>query len=382
MALELKIPGGDKQLNGNIVHAEIETTETQGDAYRLLCKTTSLDDSFPEGVDSIEPTGLKSVFDLRSRVSMPVDYDFAWPLTGDVFIKRPQLARQVAIDIGESFIDESGEKIVNWAELSENNTVLILKGAISIHEQSIYNEQGKTFYQEFIEAGRFLTNLPNTQRIAPGQPVKLWFITKEAVAQEVTLKVNYTRLNGTNDMLSIAGTIDPDSMYEICVDTGSLGLTAAEIDTYTVSLEKEGVSIGQSVTFAIDHTIYENNTFMFAANRVGAVDSIWFHGHVKAYFPTESETSQRNAQITDTQKKSTLEVDWKSGIRKWEINSGYRTVEEQLSLKTLLESSNIWITDGNNIIPVNLEDGDNLLYDTFDMLTNIPSIELTFREAH
>lgn len=382
MALELNIPGGDKQLNGNLVQAEIVTTATQGDAYRLLCKTTSLDNSFPEGIDSIEPTDLKSVFDLRNRVSMPPDYDFAWPLTGDVFIKRPQLAKLAAVDIGESFIDASGDKIINWAELAENNKVLILKGAISIHEQSIYNEQGKTFYQEYIEAGRFLTNLPATQRIAPGQPVKLWFITKEATQQAVNLKVDFTRLDGTNDTLSIAGTIDPDSMYEICVDTGSLGLTATEVDRYTVSLEKEGITIGQLFTFTIDHTVYENNTYLFAANRVGAVDSVWFHGHVKAYFPTESETSQRNAQITDTQKKSTLEVDWKSGYRKWEINSGYRSIAEQQALKGLLESARIWMIDGNNIIPVNLEDGDNLLFDTFDMLTNIPNIELTFREAH
>ncbi len=379
MALELTIPGGATQLSGNRVQASIATTLKQGSFYRILCKTTSVDNSFPEGIDPIEPTDLTSVFDLRNRVSMPVDYDFSWPLTGNVFIKRAQLAKKVMVDIGESFIDGSGNKIINWAGLTENNTLLILKGKLSKHEQAKYNELGKTFYQEYIEAGRFLTMLPVNQRISPAQPVKLWFITKEVAPQIVNLKVDFMKLDGTSGSILIPGTIDPDAIYEICTDCGSLGLAATEINYYSVAIDKDGIAVSETRTFTIDHFPYEINNYMFCSNRVGAIDSFWFHGHVKTYFPTESESSQRNAQITDTQKKATIEVDWKDGVRKWEINSGYRSVEEQQALKSLLESTDIWMIDGNDIIPVMLEDGDNQLGYT---LEDTQYIELTFKEAH
>ena len=47
MALTLTIPGGPVQLNGNRVEAEVSTDTITGELYKLLLKTTSLDDSFP-----------------------------------------------------------------------------------------------------------------------------------------------------------------------------------------------------------------------------------------------------------------------------------------------------------------------------------------------
>lgn len=386
MALELNIIGGPVQLSGNRVQVEVTTDTVQGSLYRLLLKTTSLDASFPEGIDAIEPDASeKAIFDLRNRVSMPVNYDFTWPLTGDMFIKHPQLAKKIQIDIGESFLPAVPPKQINWAGLAgAGSHILILKGAITKHTQAKYNETGKTFYQEYIEAGRFLTNLPANQRIAPGQPVKLWFISKETIAQDVYLKVDFTYLDGSTDSWNLYSSIDPDAMYEICADAGTIGINPAEIHHYTAGLRRESdnVSISEIRTYTIDHTYYEYNTFVFYANRAGGIDCLWFPGHIKASYPTESQTSERNAQNSDTQKKRTLEVDYKAGYRKFDINTGYRDVEEQKALCELLDSCDVWFIDGNDIIPVNLEDGDNLLYDTFDMQTNIPNSDLSFREAH
>lgn len=378
MALTLTIPGGPVQLSGNRVHAEVVTDTVQGSLYRLLLKTTSADNLFPEGIDAIEPdSAKKAIFDLRRRVAMPVDYDFSWPLTGDVFIKRAQLSRKVTVDIGESFIPVNPPKQVNWAGLDAQ--ILILKGALTKHQQAKFNETGKTFYSEYIEAGRFLTNMPMDQRVAPAQPLKLWFITKETTNQDVRLMVNYTNLDGTTGYIDLYGTIEPDAMYQICVDCGSIGLNSSLVDFYTVEIQKEGVAVSEIRKFTIDHTYYEQNTFVFYANSVGGIDSLWFPGHIKGSFPTESQTSERNTRTTDTQKVPTLEVDFKTGHRKWEINTGYRTIDEQNSLRELLESCNIWFIDGNDVIPAMLEDGDNPLYDTLEDLQNT---DLTFREAH
>lgn len=382
MALNLNIPGGKTQLSGNRVQAVVTTDTVQGSLYRLLLKISSLDNSFPEGIDAIEPDAdKKAIFDLRNRVSMPIDYEFTWPLTGDVFVKHALMAKKVAIDIGESFIPDNPPKQVNWSGLAgADYQILILKGALSKHEQSKYNENGKTFYEEYIEAGRFLTNLPQTQKICAGQPVKLWYITKEAATQNVALKVDYTNTDGTTGSTTIAGTIDPDALYELCVDTGSLGLNGSQIRSYSVSLEKDGLAVSEIRTFNVDHTYYEQNTFIFYANLVGGIDCLWFTGHTKFLYPTTSQTSERNTQTTDTQKKGTIETDYKSGYRKWVINSGNtEDIAYQVALIELLNSCDIWIPDGNDIIPVMLEDGDNALYDTQE---DIQNTELTFREAH
>ena len=381
MALTIEIPGGKTQLSGNRVQAVVTTDTVQGALYRLLLKVSSLDGSFPDGIDAIEPDAAKTaIFDLRNRVSLPVDYEFTWPLTGDVFVKHALMAKKVAIDIGESFIPDNPPKQVNWAGLAgADYQILILKGGLSKHEQSKYNESGHTFYEEYIEAGRFLTNLPQTQRICAGQPVKLWFITKEAASFNACLRINYTNLDGTTGTLDLYGDVDPDSLYEICADTGSLGLNAAQIASYSVNVEKDGLAISEVRTFVIDHSYYEQNTFVFYANRVGGIDSLWFTGHITATYPTTSQTSERNTQTTDTQKKGTIETDFKSGYRKWVVNSGYRSIDEQIALIELLNSCDIWIPSGNDIIPAMLEDGDNALYDTQE---DIQNAELTFREAH
>ncbi|MGQ7868689.1 hypothetical protein [Sunxiuqinia sp. sy24] len=383
MALSLSIPGGPVQLSGNRVQAEVETTATTGELYNLLIKTTSLDASFPEGIDAIEPNAeLKALFDLRNRVTLPIVYSFTWPLTGAVSIAQPQMAKKVALDVGERFVQvvsNKNEDTVNWAELTADNEILILRGGLSKHQQAKYNEQNTNFYDEFIAAGQFLTELPNNMRISPGQPVKLWFITKEVTNQALTLKVDYSLLSGSEGTLSHAVTIDPDKMYELCVDPGSLGLDASEVASYSVYFEKLGVTISATKSYTIDHGNYEHNTFLLYANRIGGIDCVWLHGHVKRSFPTESERSQRDARITDTQQRPTLEVDWKVGKRSWEINSGYKMADEMTALTGLFESRNVWLLDGNDIIPVMMEDGDNAYLDS---LSDANEMELKFTEAH
>jgi hypothetical protein len=384
MALTINIPGGKVQLSGNRVQAEVETGTITGEMYNLLLKTTSLDESFPEGIDATEPdSDKKAVFDIRNRVTLPIVYSFTWPLTGAVAIEQPQMAKKVALDIGEKYVEVvSGENKdkVNWSELTgADYQVLILKGGVSKHQQAKYNEGSTTFYQEWIAGGKFLTMLPDNMRIAPGQPVKLWFITKEATAQALTMVVDYKTTEGVNDYEEIPVTINPDKLFELCVNPGDLGLVASEITSYSVKLEKSGVTIGEIRNFQVDHEYYENNTYVLFANRVGGIDCLWFTGRVKRMFPTESERSQRDARIDDTQQRPTLEVDWKAGRRKWVVNTGYKEPDEMEALAGLYESRNVWLLNGNDIIPVMVEDGDNEYLDT---MKDVHDVDIVFTEAH
>lgn len=371
-------------MSGNRVQAEVATDTITGELYNLLLKTTSLDDSFPEGIDAIEPDDDNEViFDIRNRVTLPIVYSFTWPLTGAVNIEQPQMAKMVALDIGERYVEVvSNENVdtVNWAGLTgDSYQVLILRGGISIHEQAKYNEQSTTFYIEWIQAGKFLTLLPDDMRVTGGQPVKLWYITKETTSQSLTLVVEYTNTDGTTGEETHAVTIDPGSMYELCVDPGSLGLDASEVDTYSVHLEKSGSAVSEVRSFEIDHGYYENNSYILYANRVGGIDCLWFTGRVTKQYLTESERSNRDARMTDTQQRPTREVDYKTGRRRWSINTGYKPQPEMEAMKSLIESRNIWLLEGNDIVPVMLEDEDNELHNTME---DIHEMDFVFTEAH
>jgi hypothetical protein len=384
MALTLTIKGGKTQLSGNRVAAVVATDATTGTMYNLLLKTTSLDDSFPEGIDLNEPDDdLQAEFDIKNRVTLPIVYSFTWPLTGAVAVEHAQMAKKVALDIGERYVeivDNENKNYKNWSGLDgEDYQILILKGKVSKHQQAKWNEANTNFYTEFISAGKFLTLLPDNMKISEAQPVKLWFITKETTSQALNLVVNYTNTDETEGSSSIAVTIEPDKMTELCVDLPSLGLDPSGIDSYSVQLEKDGIGVGEIRNFTLDHNYYENNTYVLYANKVGGIDCVWFTGAITKFFPTESTRSQRDARSTDTQQRPTVAVDYNHGIRKWEINTGNKSRDEMEALSDLFESRSRWILDGNDIIPVYMADDDNEFDYSQD---NNHSMELTFTEAH
>lgn len=384
MALTINIPGGNVQLSGNRVHVEVATDTITGEQYNLMLKTTSLDASFPEGTDAVEPdSNNKAVFDIRNRVTLPLVYSFTWPLTSDVAVEHPQMAKKVALDIGEKYVHVvAGENKdqVNWSNLSGSQyEVLIVKGGISKHLQAKYNEQNVTFFSEFIQAGRFLTELPDNMRVKGGQPVKLWYITPEETIQNLTLEVNYTGLDGTPGTVEHAVTVNPGKMTEICADTGSVLLDASSILDYSVQLKNASVYVSERRNFVVNNRYYENETFLLYTNRLGGIDCIWFTGPRRRLHPTKSDTSRRDARITDTQQRPTIEVDYNTGQRAWEINSGDKRPEEITALDALYESRNVWLLDGNDIIPVIIDSGDNKLLDS---QTDIHDVTLTLREAH
>ena len=119
--------------------------------------------------------------------------------------------------------------------------------------------------------------------------------------------------------------------------------------------------------------------FVFYGNRVGGIDCLWFHGRMKKAYPVESETSQRDARITDTQQRATIEVDYKKGHRQWVVNTGYMNTNDVEALPSLFESRNVWLPVGNDIIPVRIPDGDN---EYLNAMNDMHDTDITFIESH
>jgi poly-beta-hydroxyalkanoate depolymerase len=67
--------------------------------------------------------------------------------------------------------------------------------------------------------------------------------------------------------------------------------------------------------------------------------------------------------------------------RTWKINTGFRSRDEMLSLRDLLESKQIWIVDAvdSRLMSVTVEAGDFTL---FDSMEDLNSLEIKVVEAH
>jgi hypothetical protein len=369
MAITINILNGYTQLSGNRVDIELETDSIpEGSAlYRLVVSVKSTDGQL--GSENMEPLEIspdannKAIFNIANLVHKRPRFTFGWPLTGSKAVAYPNWVYQVEIDGGESYIDSNNASQKTRAGIDA--PMRIFYGKLPKHEWSILNRQGKSFYSEYIQGCRWLTALPDGQRISPGMPVKLWFFPKTGLSSALNLKVSYILQDGTTGTLSYAVTVTQDQMHEFMVDPATLGLSVQDIKSYQVWLANGDTAIGEIRTFAVDQRYYERNTYVFYVNRFGVIETIWFTGHVKAGYETEAETAEREQAIDDTSKDATILVTHKSGRRFWEINTGnIKTPGDMVAMQDFYDSKNIWIVQDNEVIPVRDETGSKILSDS------------------
>ncbi|WP_319502576.1 hypothetical protein [uncultured Draconibacterium sp.] len=387
MALTITIPGGAVQLQGTEMRVKINTDNVQGDLYRVLLKITSEDaklDGMPQILENIPDANGDAWFDISGflyRYFVPT-----FSATGGVLAtERADIPALISLDIGESYVDANSVRQENWAGLDgDQYQVNVLQGGLSEFEKNLYTEQATNWYNQFIVGGKWLTALPSGVKIAPTAAAKLWCISAEAAAQNLTFKADYTLLDGTTGTVSQAITVNPGSIYEFNVDPATLGLDVASanpVASYQCYLENTGVQVIEKFTFNLDYTYYEFNTQVFAFNRYSAIDPYWFTGKVKTNFPAEHTTAQRTAQKTDTTRQRTVVISAKSGRRKWIVNTGHKSWEEIRDLEHLIMSRQLWILDETTgyVIPVNIENSAEAL-GAIDK--NLHDFELELTEAH
>ena len=398
--------GGIVQLSGNSVEIEVTNDDVKGESPRALLKVISTDGAVAGGpfIDSKEWIALdvpvegsgKSIFDFQEYFDATVNYGFTFPYGDDIAVKHPLRAFDLSILAGCSYIDNDithytpdvpetntyGTKIELWQSVENAVPIRILKGGISQHQKSLYNEAGTNFYQDFIQGNKFLTNRPNNQKIAYDQPLRLWYIIPETEQVSRQLIVEYIDSTGATTVLSYDITLDPDGEYEFILDPAKLGIPADAVQM-SVYQSDGGVQVGEKRTFLIDSQYYENNTFFFFSNSKSGIDDFWMTGAIKTALPIESKTGiQTLGRDAVTQNRSVV-VTGKTGSRKWSIFPGNRlSVEDMEALQDLLYSKFVWIVWRGQIVPVNLEDGDFELTDTMRDLTINDELELTFTEGH
>jgi len=397
------IYGGIVQLSANNVEIEVTNDDIMGESPRALLKVISTDGAVAGGpfIDSKEwieqddDTWL-AIFDFQEYFDAPVDYGFTFPYGNDIAIKHPLRAFDLSILAGCSYIDNDithytpdvpetntyGTKIELWQAVENAVPIRILKGGISQHQKSLYNEAGINFYQDFIQGNKFLTNRPNNQRIAYDQPLRLWYMLPETEQVSRQLIVEYISATGETVVLSENITLDPDGEYEFILEPVKWGIPADAVQM-SVYQSSGGVQVGEKRTFIFDSKYYENSTFFFFSNSKSGIDDFRMTGAIKTGLPIESKTGIQTLGRDATTKNRGVVVTGKTGSRKWSIFPGNRlTADEMEALQDLLYSKFVWIVWKGQTVPVNLEDGDFELTDTMKDLFINDDLELVFTEGH
>ena len=393
------IPGGAVQLSGNPVVVEVKTVAADmvGKAnYKRALKVTCLALIGNPMIEEIVPdTNLGAIFNISGLVDQPAEYAFAFPAVGVVADHRA-LELNVALDVGEIYIDATGARVVAWKALAAaTNSIRILKGFLRPYELAKLAEIGSNFNSEYINKGRFLTHLPDRQMVTPTQIAKLWYLSKYPgyVEAEWHCKVNQMTNYGPQTFNTLKGDVmlDPNSgLLEFNINPKFMGHKASVTEQYPIfwysfwlTKKIDNSVISEVRTYMVDNDYHDHNFYFYYVNPLSGIDCIWLHGEHSESLKTEKETAFRPVPFGSETKVPNLKTTSASGQRSWELNTGYKTKEEIIALRDFLESRECWMVDNDQpsrLIPVIVEAGDYLMYDS--MPEFLPNLGIKIMEAN
>lgn len=399
------IPGGAVQLSGNPIQIIVPTDAGAMVGKYLYQRALKVTCPALIGSPFVEPiapdANLQSIFEISGLVDQPMNYAFDFPAYG-VITDHQALELNLLLDVGEIYIDANGDRQVTWEGLDpEIYKMRVLKGFLRDYELAKLSEIGKNFNSEYIEKGRFLTNLPDKMKVAPGQIVKLWLLSKYPASHSATwwcqayynpygYYIDYELPVGVySEFLSGECTLDPVSgLLEFNIEPAFMGFYSnhnptAKILAYKFWLEDVAGEITEKRTFIIDDNYYEQSFFFYYVNPLSGIDSLWLHGEHTEGLKTEKETAYRPVPFGSGTKVPSMKTVSSSGQRSWELNTGYKSKEEILALRDFLESRECWMVDPDfpiRLIPVIIESGDFILFDSAP--DYLPNLGIKILEAH
>ena len=387
MALTITIPGGAIQLSDTLIRVKVNTDTVTGSLYKVLLKVTPENDEHLPGGPFEEEKDPDDNGDAWFEISGLLRRIFVPGFNienGTLHTERDDTPYKIALDIGESYVDDSNERQENWAELEgDEYEVLLLRGGLSNHRQNIYNQLGTNFYQDYIVGGKWLTELPSPLKITTDKLVKLWYLTSETEQQSLILNADYTLQDGTTGTVSFDVTVNPEVLNEFDVDPLTLGLTITgdnPVASYSVYLtDADDTPVTEEFEYEIDYSYYEENYQVLYMNKFSGIDPLWFHGKVTNQFSGTHETGQRTPEVDDNTFTRTTVISSKTGRRKWIMNFGYKSYEEIMALQSLILSRQVWIIDDGYAVPVNIEENEEDLAAISD---DVHEYKITFIEAH
>ncbi len=400
--VDYTIPGGAVQLSGNpvVINAKTTALNMAGKtnykrALKVSCEALIGNPLIEEITPAVAQSGYESIFDVSGLVDQPAVYDFSFPAVGVVTDHRA-LELNVALDVGEIYLDTNGDRQVSWQSLApESNTIRILKGFLRPYELAKLEELGRNFNSEYINKGWFLTHLPDSMVVSPTQVVKLWYLSKFTGMVQAEWHCNVTQMTnyGAHTYTYLKGdcNLDPASgLLEFNINPQFMGFIQTVTDQYPILnysfwLEKKSdhTKISESRTFVVNNDYHEQSHTFYYVNPLSGIDCIWLHGEYTEGLKTEKETGYKPIPFGSGTKVPGLKTVSTSGQRSWKLNTGYKSREEILALRDFLESRECWMVDNDQpsrLIPVIIEAADYVLFDS--MPDFIPNLQIKIQEAH
>lgn len=399
MSISYEVIGGGVYLSGNRIEVKITSTSAGGKInYKLALKITCADLIGSPFIEEIAPTALVSTFDISGFVDQPVDVTFDYPAAG-VVSAHPLMAKNVSFDIGEIWNDADGYRQEHWEALDPAlNYIRVLKGKLRPYELGLLNDDNKNFTTEYINGGKFLTHLASPQLVQLGQIQKLWFLSPFNESTPCRWHLLYfvstgglpvpAEKTGLVDLYSPFTSGSPTGVVEFniepsfCEGFENFLDNLLEYHFWIEEIETETI-ISEVRKFKVDQKYHEKSFTLLSLNPLSGVDVIWLTGQHTEGLKTESETVYRPVPVGAKSKVPGLKTVSSGGQRSWEINTGFKSREEIMALRDLLESRERWMVDPDNsakLIPVIIESGDYKLFDSAPEF--IPNFEVKILEAH
>ncbi len=388
MSVEIRSQLGDVLLSGNPIWAEVAALKPAGATnYKILLRTVSTDSALvgsPFIQEKAPDDDDMAYFNIQCFVDQPATYTFEYPQATKA-IAHALLAFDITIEAGESYTDSNGDPQTVWSGTTESHR--ILKGGLShdkMHDYLPYR-----FYDDFINDGggtKFLTWLPDYSKISLTQPLKLWYIYPYSTSKTLDIHYDVYYKNDAIVNKTETVTLDPDKLYEFNLSPELWNVDAQDnghdIDYITFDLiDSSDLGYSELRTFYLNTNYYEQNNYIFYKNSIGGVDCLWLTGK-----KTELHNSERTiATRTDNHSsygnlnQPTKVVTTVSGHRGWNINTGYKSKAEIQHLRDFALSNQIWLADGEYLVPVYLDDKEKVLY---DIDRNLDSLDIKIIEAH
>ncbi len=393
--MNLYIPSGAVQLSGNpiwiiVANAVIPAGATN---YCIVLQVTSLNANLKGGpfLDAIPPDASgDAIFDISGYIDQPVEPTFQWPPTG-IAGANAQALWYINIQCGFTYIDADGNRVTTIE--GEDANMQVLKGGLSDLIIGEYNDLHTDFYGQWIQAGKFLTNQPNNQVVSPDQIVKLWFLypgettipAKWHIHAELGNAESNWDAEGEVDLYGVSDSETPTGLAEFSFNPVFAGLTHAlsygyiKSFTFWITKNSDDSDISERRTFIVDNTYHDDLCYLLVANSVSGVDVIRLTGEIVRSIDTTGTDGVRPFGITATAKTRTILSTSRSGRRKWQINTGFKSIDEMKAMIDVYLSRNLWLAIDGKLIPVTLSNANQLIADS---LNDLHSADLEILEAH
>jgi len=387
MSVSLEIEGGLVHLSGNEIKIKLTASEAKLNHVLLLKVTcpTLIGSPF---IEEAACKDLGAAFNISGLVDQPVEFSFDFPSTG-VINGHGLLRFLLTIDVGESWYDDQNNYHESWMDLQTGNEISVLSGMLRSYEKSLLNQENKSFASEYINGGKFLTNLPLLQRIRPDQIPLLWYLGRWTEDRPITAHLRYWSNVKTNGFeLTRDGVIYTiTGLVEFAVHPYFWGATFVPGEYLTRFefwvTDADGV-VSETRSYEVDNEFYEKSFIFYYVNSLSGIDNIWLHGEYSEGLTTEKEYAIKPVPSGSSTRVASRKTVLSSGRRWWELNTGYYDRREDLlALRDFLESGECWMIDPdryNRLIPVNIVANDYKLFKSD--IDYIPNLDVKIEEAH